>query len=582
MTDDFDGDGDIDNQDAWILWAMANDPWFFAAAATGGTNTVQVCTWCEGPLATMQADGTLEAKMKEGKKGADIKGLHEHLTRLGFSVELQNNKEKPPEDSVDVKKDTWGKYTRRAVKLFASHPQVGTEIAAVITADGKKLTSAIANKLRDWCRHNTVSPQRYWEYPSLKLDGDELDAFGADKKDAPEKQTALHDFVKQIQDDLATTGFGVHDDAICAIGKAHKPTGEYKVIADNRDDKALADTRHLVKRFQQQARWLWRMKPDGTHLPDVTSTHPSYFGGTADGVMNAATATVLHHWATHDLHMVIKKFKLTDLDWPPGSGTPITIDSGTTPARLREDAHAAWLVAAAAIHAGGGTLAGPYSSSPRGWKNGKMTDPVHNANSPYSTHYSGLAVDISQSFVGSDGGISDRHRQLREEDGTKFRLWCWILPQPPTPADPALDRANSLTQYRNRNIKTKHKQHATGSPVKDAALPSDGAPLYAVTDTTNAAGDDKVRVTVKEGWYLDLTAILEANGMMRIKRHSDWVTKAKAWEWWHYQFAPQPPYPGGDELRFGDLLQVYGIHEYRLRNVNDGWSTHDDLEHKAR
>jgi hypothetical protein len=579
------GDGDSDDQD-WKGWATKLSPAYSAPVATGtgagsGTNTLQVCTWCEGPLATMQADGTLEAKMKEGQKGADIKGLHEHLTRLGFGVELQNNKGKAPKASTDVDKDTWGHFTTRAVKLFAGHPRVAIEIESVITSEGKKLTSALADKLREWCRNSTVSPQHYWEYPALHLAGGELDAFGADHEDTPEKQAALHDFVKQIQDDLAKTGFGVHDDALCEIGKAHQPTGDYKVIADDKPDKKLADTKHLVKRFQQQARWLWRMQSDGTHLADAKDTDSSYFGGSADGVMNAATAAVLHHWATHDLHMVIKKFKLVNLDWPPGSGTAITIDKSSTAAKLREDAHAAWLVAATAIHAGGGTLAGPYSSSPRGWKHGKMTDP-HNANSPYSTHYSALAVDIGQHLVGSDGGVSDRHRHLREEDGTKFRLWCWILPQPPAPADPKDDKANAVTQYRNRNIRADHTQGSSASAVRHAAKPSDPAPLYAVTDTTNPAGTDKVRVTVKEGWYLDLTALLEVNGMMRINRHSDWVTKEKAWEWWHYQFAPLPPYPGGGELRFGDLLQVFGIHEHRLRNVDDGWPTHADLEHLAR
>jgi len=65
---------------------------------------------------------------------------------------------------------------------------------------------------------------------------------------------------------------------------------------------------------------------------------------------------------------------------------------------------------------------------------------------------------------------------------------------------------------------------------------------------------------------------------MRIPRHSDWHNNAKAWEWWHYQF--QPPKPGWlrDDFNFGDCFQMIGVHEFRLRNVGDGWSAHEDIE----
>jgi hypothetical protein len=580
VTIDPSGDGEFDKEDEWIVWAMANDPWYAYAVATGGgTNTIHVCTWCEGALAAMQADGTLEKKMKDGKKGEDIKELHEHLKRFGFTLDLQTTKSKTPKDSVDLEKDTWGKYTGRAVKLFASHPQVKTEVASVITSDGKKLTSAVADKIREWCRTSTTSPQNYWEFPSLKLTGGELDALGADEKSEVSKQTTLHHYIKQIQDDLAKTGFGVHKDTICEIGKDHDPSGEYHVVAHDKADKKLSDTKHLVRRFQRQAVWLWRMKTDGSHLPDVTTTDPSYYAGSAEGEMDAATARVLHYWAEHDLHMVIKKFELKDLDWPPGSGTPIKIDDSSIVAKLRKDAYDAWYAAAKEIHDGGGTLAGPYSSSPRRWTGGKMTS-AGSGNSAFSWHYSALAVDIGQQFVGSDGGISAKHRHALEEDGSKFRLWCWIEPQPAAPTDPADDKKDPLKQYRNRNIKSKHKKGSTASAKVDNAKPTDAAPLYAVTTTTNAAGDNKEQVAVKEGWYLDLTAILEKHGVKRIVRHSNWVTFAKGWEWWHYQYEPAKPSPAAADLKFGDYLQLYGVHEYRLRNAGDGWPAHDDIDHK--
>ena len=66
---------------------------------------------------------------------------------------------------------------------------------------------------------------------------------------------------------------------------------------------------------------------------------------------------------------------------------------------------------------------------------------------------------------------------------------------------------------------------------------------------------------------------------MRIRRHSNWLTEPKAWEWWHYQYDPPLP-PGVTDLNFAEYLQLVGVHEYQLRNVaDDGWPAHEDVDH---
>jgi hypothetical protein len=110
---------------------------------------------------------------------------------------------------------------------------------------------------------------------------------------------------------------------------------------------------------------------------------------------------------------------------------------------------------------------------------------------------------------------------------------------------------------------------------KDA--PFDPTPLYAVTHTLDESGTSFLRVTAREGWYVDITAVMEAHNLMRIARKSDWVTDPKGWEFWHYQFEPPLP-PGATELRFSEYLQLIGVHEYQLRNVGDGWPAHEDVD----
>lgn len=537
-------------------------------------NTVSVCLWCECKLKELLKD----TNFKAGATGDDVKKLHEHLKRFGMTIELSDWKEKTSkfEDSADLSKGTWGAPTTRALRMFALHPQVGKETARIIKCDGKSLVADAVTKIQEWCRGKLSSPQKYWELPSLLVKDGDLDALGSNKD--PEKQTVLHDFVAQIQRDLSKTGFGVHSDALCGLKKDGKATGIFKSVGKGQPDKELTDGPYLVGKFQRQATWLWRMKSDGTNLADAQATDPHFYSGRVDGQVDAGTAKALHAWVEADLHMVIKKFELKTLNWPPNSNTPIKNSDGGS-ARLRSDAYEAWLKAARQVEAHGGTLAGPYASSPRPYTAGLSGSSA----SRFSWHYSCLAIDIAQ-IASGDATVSENWPYGREKDKNQngddvFRIWCWATPQPPAPADPADDLKDPLKQYRNRNVRVKV---ARGSKIdKDPKQPSNTAPLYFATSDTNAAGNDVIDKTAREGWYVNISAILEGAGLKRIRRHKNWLTDPKAWEYWHYQYdsANAPPPGGSAKPTFGEFLQLYGVHEYLLRHVH--WPLHEDIEHGA-
>jgi len=548
-------------------------------------NTLCLCA-CAGPL----MEEAKSKKFKTGASGDDVKALHEHLKKFNFDLELSDSRKDPPVDSEDVKKDKWGNYTTRALRMFAKHPQVDKEPENIIETDGTLLTEEIANKICQWCSAGVASPKNYWEFKQLSVsDGKTqvIDAHGDDLGKG--KQSAWHHHIRQIQKDLSKTGFGVHKDDLCGIGKDYKPDGEWwratpaartthhaKEPKQASIDKSLRDLSYLTKKFQRQASWLWRMSKDGTHLPDVKPGDPTSYGGSVTGIMDQVTAKVLHAWAAGDLHMVINKFKLKDLHWPPDGSTPLTVDGTSTVAQLRSDAYDKWLTAARDISTKNASIEGDYSSSPRGWSAGKQSPaPGHkNANSPYSWHYLALGVDISQGLMAGDGSISVPHkwRYILEEDSDRFRIWCWINPQPDAPEAAGDDKQDALVQYRNRNIKPRANLNNPAKAIAKPKEPSDASPLGHIHP------DGSTVTAAPTGWYADVTSVLETNDMMRIKRHSDWKTNAKAWEWWHYQFAPPKPAWLQDDFNFGDYFQMIGVHEYRLRNVGDGWPAHEDIE----
>ena len=546
-------------------------------------NTLCLCA-CAGPL--MEKAKT--KKFKTGASGDEVKELHEHLKKFNFDLELSDSKKDPPVESDDLKQDKWGKYTTRALRMFAKHPQVDKEPENIIETDGALLTEDIANKICQWCSAGVASPKNYWEFKQLSVsDGKTqvIDAYGDDLGKG--KQSAWHHHVRQIQEDLSKTGFGVHKDDLCAIGKDYKPDGEWwqatlaartthhgKEPKQARIDKNLRDLNYLTRKFQRQASWLWRMKKDGAHLADVKAGDPTHYGGSVTSIMDQPTAKVLHAWASGDLHMVINKFMLKELHWPPDSSTALTVDKTSTAARLRSDAYDQWLAAARDTNTKNASIEGDYSSSPRGWSAGKQSPaPGHkNANSPYSWHYLALGVDISQGLMAGDGTVSRKWRYVLQDDTDRFRIWCWVDPQPDAPADAKDDTKDPLQQYRNRNIRNKANLSNLAHAIIDSKQPSDPSPLGHIHP------DGSTVTAALTGWYVDITSILENNKMKRIKRHSDWKTNAKAWEWWHYQFEPTKPAWLTADFNFGDYFQMIGVHEYRLRNVGDGWPAHEDIE----
>lgn len=537
--------------------------------------------WCKEKLPK------LGASFKEEAVGDDVKKLHDHLRDFGFELELSNSKTGTSEQSEDEKRNKWGSFTTRAVRMFARNPAVDKEAEKIIKAEGKSMTKEIADKISQWCGEGTKSPKEYWKFKQLKLDGKDqlIDAFGADL--GLGEQSAWHHHIRQAQEDLAKSGFGVHIDDLCGIRKAAKPDGKYHVVTLTARtthspleaksvhlDSDLRDIEFLVRKFQRQARWGWRMDKDGNHLAEVSKGDPTYFAGAANGILDQDTAMVLRAWVDKGLHMVVKKFELKKLHWPPESTTVLKSDGGGA-ARLRSDAYDAWLAAAKDIYAKNGTLEGPYASSPRGWKGGKQPG---SGNSPYSWHYSALGVDINQEPASGDGSLStkasksgeQKFRYILENDGDKFRIWCWVVPQPAVPADAKDDKKDPKLRYRNRNII--YKSVKPGTP-KDPKAVSDPNPLFHQT----SSGSSFNETAAPKGWYLDMTQILEDKGLKRIKRHGDWKANSKGWEWWHYQFEPGLPAGAVDSLQFGEYLQLFGVHEYLLRQA--GWPAHEDIEH---
>ncbi|ADO68004.1 uncharacterized protein STAUR_0195 [Stigmatella aurantiaca DW4/3-1] len=100
----------------------------------------------------------------------------------------------------------------------------------------------------------------------------------------------------------------------------------------------------------------------------------------------------------------------------------------------------AWFKAATEIHRLGGYLGKTFASSPRGYRAGKLSHVK--GNRPFSWHYSALGIDIDQAATSWDGTINPKTgvRFVLEEDGPKFRVWCYADPQPPVPQDAADDK----------------------------------------------------------------------------------------------------------------------------------------------
>src|SRR5262249_29799984 len=74
-----------------------------------------------------------------------------------------------------------------------------------------------------------------------------------------------------------------------------------------------------------------------------------------------------------------------------------------------------------------------------------------------------------------------------------------------------------------------------------------------------------------EGYYLDLTAILQSHDFDRIPAQDGWESHAKKQEWWHFYYATDV------QETFSDEMELIGFTEQKLRQW--GWSQ-SDLDHR--
>ena len=182
----------------------------------------------------------------------------------------------------------------------------------------------------------------------------------------------------------------------------------------------------------------------------------------------------------------------------------------TTGGRLREDVADEWEKIVTAIANKGGTLAGPYGDTLRGLGHATSTSA-----SSFSFHCCGRAVDINQAFSPKTYAIV--------KDGTaasmRFRIYC----------------------------KTDKQDGTQGTKMTKGQVK--------IWDFI-----DKKEISIREGYYIDLTAEIEGGGMFeRIVAHTGWEDAYKQTEWWHYQYTKDK------QKTFQDETELIGITEAQLK-----------------
>lgn len=274
-------------------------------------------------------------------------------------------------------------------------------------------------------------------------------------------------------------------------------------------------TKRAVLRFQRHAARVYRMKRATKAKDDVKDADK--FSHAADGICDKDTAVQVRKWIDSDWMLPVGRFPLKKL---AGGG-----------GRLREDAADSWDKLVTDVAGKGATLASPYGDTTR-----PLTVSGTSGSSLYSFHYCGRAVDVNQGFAGGKG---QRYWVVREPVGTDvfWRIWCKTDKQDGTQG----------TKKAKGDIKV-------WTPNKDKK-------------------GNFIEYDNKEGYYLDLTAEIQGTGTWeRIKAHADYVTNAKAREWWHFQFTTDK------QETFLDELELTGTTEKELRA--QAWKTDAQLDHK--
>lgn len=339
----------------------------------------------------------------------------------------------------------------------------------------------------------TAAPTEYWKATSLSLKKGDKDNKYAAKKGT--RANVPHNYVSDLQADL--------------IQLDYLPTG-----VDDGDYGRR--TRRAVLRFQRHANQTLRYKPVTSALSpwsyaiQVATRKQTgvVWGGSATGICNASTAQEVQKWKSkgfrrpHGLHSVVK------------------IKGGV----LRDDAAEKWNKAIADVKSKGGIIIpakSPYYSDTIRYPKNGFTDT--GGNSKLSFHYTGRAVDTTQSFA---GGKNWRWWIVKETVGSKtmFRIYCKTDKQDGTQGVKIAKKAKKYYEFW-RNIGEKW---------------------------------------MPEGYYLDLTALLKSHDFERIPARSQWKTKGKRREWWHFNYLKDV------RPTFLDEMEMIGYTETQLRSW--GWS----------
>ncbi len=256
------------------------------------------------------------------------------------------------------------------------------------------------------------------------------------------------------------------------------------------------DTERAVRHFQRHAARPYRMLKGAK----VSATA---WPGSATGVCDQKTAQEIRVWIDKGFQLPLGLFKIVKI---PGG-------------KLRDDVAPLWAAAIKAVDGKGGTLFPPgkpdtYSDT---WRNPLHKFKSTGGNSSLSFHYCGRAVDLSWSPA--DGGKHRRWWLALETVGgdTFFRIFC---------------KTDQQDGSQGTKIAAKTKKYFDFEHKKEKDLP--------------------------EGYYIDLTQVLEDSGFKRIKAHSDWKTNEKGREWWHFQHADDA------EPTFLDEMELIGFTEKQL------------------
>jgi hypothetical protein len=289
-------------------------------------------------------------------------------------------------------------------------------------------------------------------------------------------------------------------------------------------------------------------------------------------------------------------------------------------AHLREDAADAWIAAVRRVKERGGRIGfdardaakfkhgeGPYVDAPRALRRTEKQ-----GTSKRSFHYTAQAVDLAQFRDGGPHGEYFIVEEPNEKGRLYWRIYCRVESTAPealhfnkgdktcvhfyfftktyAPAREASDRLRAL----DKTLKAKEAALAAADDEAAQSLAEEVAELKDAVDTATtvkakmlrkcteaeqaaqsddkAPDDHKPYFPIPAGYYVDLTATIEADGtFQRIPAHAEWKMVEKDREWWHFQFTGDLNCP--TRPTFLDECELIGRTERKLKAA--GWSMQD-------